>query len=128
MQRSPLAPVVLLAGSLLAGPEAAAQPFPSCVAEAAGLVACVAGKLCACDFDPGGTVTGRPAGHRWDCGALRPACGDAARLPATLDPYPYPLPPALSLDRSRTTVKGDRNRVQTAPGRGGRGGDHGHRR
>ena len=73
---------------------------PSCADAITGLVAYVAGKLCACRFDRGGAASGLPAGYRWDCGVLRPACGDAAGQPATLDRYPYPLPPALGIDRS----------------------------
>lgn len=76
----------------------------ACTADSIGMVACMAGKLCACRADRGGGVTALPAGARWDCGVLRPGCGPAADVPATLDPYPGLLPEALSLDRSRTTI------------------------
>ena len=82
----------------------AVEPLP-CGSGTAGLVACVAGKLCACQYDPGGAMTGLPAGFRWDCGILRPSCGPSAELPATLEPPTVPyLPEALSLDRSRTII------------------------
>lgn len=91
MRASIIAALALL--TLAATGEARADP-PPCVEPNAGLLACVAGKLCACRLDRGGMITGLPAGYRWDCGVLRPACGDAANPPATLERYPYPLPPA----------------------------------
>ena len=106
---------------LSAAPRSGAQePPPSCAAETAGLVACVAGKLCACGFARGGAVAGGgvPAGYRWDCGVLRPACGEPSDRPATLDRYPYPLPPALGLDRRHgsdaSTVTGGGDRAHNA--------------
>lgn len=78
---------------------------PSCASGTTGLVACMAGKLCTCQYDPGGAMTGLPAGFRWDCGILRPGCGPAAELPGALDPpVQLYLPEALSIDRSRTTI------------------------
>lgn len=59
---------------LLATPAAAEAP-PDCTAGRQGAVACLGEKLCACRWQPGGSLTGQPAGHRWDCGALRPGCG-----------------------------------------------------
>jgi hypothetical protein len=96
MRASTVATLAILATA--ASVEAGAV-IPACAEGGAGLVACVAGKLCACRFDRGGTSTGLPAGYRWDCGVLRPACGDAADPPATPDRYPFPLPPALGIDR-----------------------------
>lgn len=90
---------VALAVLAVPGPGRAQTEMPfACGERSAGLVACVAGKLCACRSGRGGVMSGLPAGHGWDCGVLRPACGDAAYLPATLDPYPYPLPPALGIE------------------------------
>jgi hypothetical protein len=81
--------------TILAAAWPARAQAPACTPESAGTVACIAGRLCAC--------TGAAAGPaRWDCGILRPACGGP--LSATLDPYPWPLPDALAIDRSRTTV------------------------
>ena len=97
-----------------------AQEAP-CGPERAGLVACVAGKLCACRLERGSAATGLPDGYRWDCGALRPSCGEGLP-PATLDPYPYPLPPALGLDLEidASTVTGRRDRVHNGGGGGRR--------
>lgn len=95
--RLPLAAALLTLAAALPARVRAEAP-PACADGSAGLVACVAGKLCACRLDRGGAVSGLPAGYRWDCGVLRPACGDAAFPPATLDSYPYPLPPGLGLD------------------------------
>ena len=74
---------------LLAWP-AAAEDIPACDAPRAGAVACLSGKLCRCDSARGGSVAGRPDGWRWDCSALRPACGEA--LPT---PWPGALPAPL---------------------------------
>ena len=57
---------------------AAAQDAPVCNAVRDGVTACLAGKLCLCRFERGGQMTGRSDGYRWDCGALRPECGEAA--------------------------------------------------
>jgi hypothetical protein len=75
---------------------------PACDLQAAETVACIAGRSCRCRLAPASAMTGLPEGFRWDCGTLRPACGDPR--PATLDAYTGPLPEALSIDRSRTTV------------------------
>ncbi len=98
MRAFPFVAAVAAALSAAAPGEVWAEAPPACAEASAGLVACVAGKLCACRFDRGGAASGLPAG---DCGVLRPACGDAADPPATLDRYPYPLPPALGIDRPR---------------------------
>lgn len=78
---------------------AAAQP--SCIAQREGQVACVAGRLCACRYDTGGSLTGRPSAYRWDCGALRPDCRpdplpapDVSALPwLAVPPRAMPRPP-----------------------------------
>jgi hypothetical protein len=83
---------------LLLAPPAAAQEIPSCNQDRVGAVACMAGKLCSCGYQRGGVVSGRPDGYRWDCGVLRPACGEALP-PAALPGMPMPFPmPQLNLD------------------------------
>lgn len=99
---------------------AAAAEETACDAARAGIVACLAGKLCACGLERGGAMNGLPEGYRWDCGALRPACAD---VPATLDRYPYPLPPSLSINKSETNVttsQTNRNRASPGAAPGGR--------
>ncbi len=71
-------------------PPTSAPPVPMCVPQREGMVACFEGRLCLCRFQPGGQLTGRPDGHRWDCGALRPDCRPP---PAMLDPGPFARPP-----------------------------------
>jgi hypothetical protein len=66
-----------------------------CAAPSAGMVSCIAGRLCACAFAPGSPATGLPDGFRWDCGILRPRCGPP--VPATLDPWQGDLPEALAV-------------------------------
>ncbi len=89
--------VIALSWLVLWLPSHAKAQEPACTTERAGIVACIAGKLCSCGYDRGGSVTGMPAGYRWDCGIKRPSCG-GAEVPATLDEYPYPLPPGLTIE------------------------------
>ena len=75
-----------------------AASAPRCTPQREGEVACLDGKLCECRHESGGSITGRRAGTRWNCGALRPACGAApaeAGQPAERNPpfFPMPLPP-----------------------------------
>lgn len=80
---------------LLVGGPAWGQAVPVCIPAREGMIACFGDRLCACRWQPGGTLTGRPAGYRWDCGVLRPACGVApAGPPPVALPYlPGGLPP-----------------------------------
>ena len=55
-----------------------ARSQPRCTPAREGEVACFDSKLCECRHDPGGVLTGRPPGTRWNCGALRPNCGGPA--------------------------------------------------
>ena len=69
-------------------------------------------------------MTAQPAGFRWDCGVLRPSCGDGTAVPATIDPFLGPLPSALSLDRSQTIINtqtGTGSSNQTVTGNRSRG-------
>jgi hypothetical protein len=71
---------------LLAGVAPGAAQDTLCTAQRAGQVACIAGRLCTCQLAPASMATRLPDGLRWDCGILRPPCGEA--VPATLDPWP----------------------------------------
>jgi hypothetical protein len=79
---------------LLASLPALAQAPPACTAAREGMVACLGEKLCECRWAPGGSLTGRPTGMRWDCGALRPPCG-------VVPPSPGMAPPVLLLPPRR---------------------------
>ena len=81
-------------------------PVPMCLEQREGMTFCFETKLCLCRYEAGGTLTGRPAGYRWDCGALRPACGvvppdtnPAPQPPMTVMPFVQPgwpgQPPAM---------------------------------
>lgn len=96
--------VVLAFVPVLVQPSMAVAETPVCAAASVGTVACFVRRLCACTFARGGGMTGLPSGYRWDCGQLRPGCGDDAVVPATIDPYRGPLPSALSLDRNQTII------------------------
>lgn len=101
MRRFPilLAALHLLLATLVAGGGAAAQQPPACRAETAGIVTCMAGRLCECRFERPGRMTGVPSGGwRWDCGILRPACGGGPDTPATTSDHPQTLPPQFGLD------------------------------
>ncbi|WP_270938628.1 hypothetical protein [Falsiroseomonas oryzae] len=85
---------LLLLLPLLALP-AAPQEIPACNQDRVGAVACMSGKLCACGYARGGIVSGRPDGYRWDCGVLRPSCGEALQpglQPALPEGAPWPMP------------------------------------
>ncbi|MCO6419703.1 hypothetical protein JYK14_26565 [Siccirubricoccus sp. KC 17139] len=81
---------------LLAAPARAQEEPPACTPEREGMTACFAEKLCLCRFQPGGQLSGRPSGHRWDCGVLRPHCGVAPAGPPPSPVVPgyggYPTP------------------------------------
>jgi len=90
---------VLLAILAMSLPAAAQQP-PACTAQRAGTVACMSGKLCECRYERGGTITGVPTGHRWDCGILRPSCGEALAAPTIPNQgmSPMPFQPQILID------------------------------
>jgi hypothetical protein len=68
--------------------EARGQPAPPvCDPETVGQAACFTAKLCLCVFDRGGSVSGLPPSFRWDCGINRPACGEAANPPVTIQEH-----------------------------------------
>jgi hypothetical protein len=93
-QAGPMRRLLILLLPILAASPATAQDPPGCTVERAGVAACMAGKLCRCDFARGGSLTGRADGWRWDCGVLRPACGEALP-PAGSGLSPLPPPEVL---------------------------------
>ena len=95
--------VGLAALMLVAGAAPSRADEPACAPELAGLVACIAGRLCGCGFERASQATGLPDGFRWDCGILPPACG--GQTPATIDPWQGGLPESLAIDRSRTIIQ-----------------------
>lgn len=89
----PLLPFVFLF-ALASAARTAVADESRCTPMREGEVACLAGKLCECRHDPGGVLAGRPAASRWDCGALRPACG-ATPEAGTPERSPLVPPPAI---------------------------------
>ncbi|MGX9966754.1 hypothetical protein ACVFYP_25745 [Roseomonas sp. F4] len=85
-------PLLILA--LHAPPARAEATPPACTAAREGVTACIAGKLCACRFTQGGSMTGRPDRFTWDCGILRPACGSGL-VPPSAAPQQVPMPNLL---------------------------------
>lgn len=94
---------VALAG--VAATPARADQAPSCNRESLGQAHCFSPKLCACIHDRGGSITGTPSGYRWDCGTLRPSCGENVRAPATMNEFKGPYPLAIGIDRSNQNVE-----------------------
>ena len=92
---------VLSAGALLAaasvsGSPGRAQTF-ACAPETAGQLSVQANVQCECRWFTASGLRDTPPGYRWDCGILRARTND--EVPATSNPYPYPLPEALSIER-----------------------------
>jgi hypothetical protein len=67
----------------------AADLPPVCEPPADGLQVCMVQQVCTCRYDPGGSLTGRVAGWRWQCSIMQ-MC-DATR-PAGLDSPPTSPP------------------------------------
>jgi hypothetical protein len=80
----------------LAGLAPAWGETPACRAAIAGQLSVQADVQCECRFFTESRLAGTPAGYRWDCGILRPRLN--AAVPVDLNPYPYGLPEALSLE------------------------------
>lgn len=74
-----------------------AQSF-ACTASTSGQLSVQANVQCACRYSTASELRATPAGYRWDCGILRARTNH--EVPATLNPYLYPLPPALAVDRA----------------------------
>jgi hypothetical protein len=92
---------VLLLLLILAGPALAQVPVCNGLRE--GMTACFDGRLCRCRFEQAGLMTGRPDGHRWDCGALRPDC----RPNEPITPWPN-IVPHVYMDGTRGSAPGPR--------------------
>jgi hypothetical protein len=112
-------PLLLLVLLILAAPDRArgqADALPRCEPAAHGTIACVAGKLCQCVFDPGGALAGLPPGHRWDCGALRPECGPFE--PAESGGWDGRLPDSVGIDTTIIDIDQRQRAIQRVePGR-----------
>ena len=72
-----------------------AQTF-ACTASTAGQLSVQANVQCECRTFAASALHGTRAGYRWDCGILRARTNH--EVPATANPYLYPLPEALSVD------------------------------
>ena len=93
-----LAVAALLGSAPAALSHAQEALVPACAATTAGQLSRQAGVRCACRFFPESGLAATPAGYRWDCGILRARLDDD--LLVDLNPYPYPLPDALSIERA----------------------------
>ena len=95
------ASAVLIAAALLgaaaAGPSPAGAQTFACTASTAGQLSVQADVQCACRSFAASALHGTPAGYRWDCGILRARTNQ--EVPATANPYLYPLPDALLVER-----------------------------
>lgn len=100
-----IAAFACLALSIFGDAPAQATDAPKCTGVSVGQVSCFAPKLCECIYDRGGTITGTPAGYHWDCGNLRPNCGEDTSNPATSNEFKGPYPLAIGIDRSSQDVE-----------------------
>lgn len=83
--------------------------LPQCEPSSLGATACMQGVLCECTQVRGGTITGELSGVKWNCGALRPRCGDEASVgdggvPATIPHTEFQYPNSVGIDRSQETT------------------------
>lgn len=85
---------ILVLSLLLISP-ALAQTPPACAPALEGMVACFADKLCKCNYERSNAMTERPAGFRWDCGIMRPACGTVPAGPPAAEAPPIFVSPNL---------------------------------
>ena len=84
-----------------------ANEAPACTRASLGQTACFSPRLCECIYDRGGAMTGVPEGFRWKCDIMKPYCGEAANVPATIIEYrgtPPSYPAAVGIDRSSESV------------------------
>jgi hypothetical protein len=90
---------VLIASALLAAaifPSAAWSQTFACTAGTAGQLSVQASVQCQCRWFAASALSGAHEGHQWDCGILRARTNH--EVPATANPYLYPLPEALSVE------------------------------
>lgn len=93
--------VLALCAGFIAAPawaqQSTSQPWyddpPTCTAQRAGQRSCQVSVLCECRYFPASAMEGTRAGYRWDCGTLRPRCGEALQpKDPTINPYTGPYP------------------------------------
>jgi hypothetical protein len=99
----------LVAAMVLFAPPGRAQTF-ACADSTAGQLSVQGNVQCECRWFGASRLRGTPASYRWDCGILRARTND--EVPATSNPYPYPLPEALSIERPLILPE-----LQESPGR-----------
>jgi hypothetical protein len=102
--RIPLATPICIALLGFAGTTSHADGSGTCDRTSLGQTSCMSSTLCECIYDRGGSITGTPPGYRWDCGNLRPTCGESANPPATMNEYKGPYPLAIGIDRSNQNI------------------------
>ena len=119
--RWPILLLPLLLAARAAPAQAPGASPPACNAGREGMTACFGETLCRCRHEPGGSLTGRPPGHRWDCGVLRPSCGVAPAGPAAPDLPGLSLMPMLQASPGGTAVQGGAMGEPTGGAGGGTG-------
>lgn len=88
----------LALGALAVGSARAQVPpsvWPRCIAERDGQQLGLAGSVCECKYERGGTLTGRPPGWRWSCDIMR-MDGSSLGLPADTSAGRQSLPPGFT--------------------------------
>lgn len=93
-----LAVLAAVALGAFAGPASAQVPpsvWPRCIAERDGQQLGLAGSVCECRHERGGTLTGRRPGWRWSCDIMR-MDGSSLGLPADTSAGRQSLPPGFT--------------------------------
>ena len=91
--------VAALAWCLLSAHSSIAQGapgmWPRCIAERDGQQLALAGSVCECASEQGGTMTGKRPGWRWDCDIMR-SDGSQLEIPADTSSGQQSLPPGFT--------------------------------
>ena len=94
-----IASVLLALLAFTATPAAANEEFPACSQQTEGITHCSGNRNCVCSFMPENKGRGLPARFAWDCGILRPSCGEELDPGSTT--YEGPMPSEVIVDTRR---------------------------
>lgn len=75
--------------------QVAPSAWPRCIAERDGQQLGLAGSVCECSYEAGGTMLSKPPGWRWSCDIMR-SDGDQLEIPADTFNDRQSLPPDLT--------------------------------
>ena len=120
MTRVHRATLAALAWSLLSihpsGAQVASSIWPRCIAEREGQQLGLAGSVCECSHERGGTMIGKPPGWRWACDIMR-SDGSQLEIPAETSNDRESLPSGFTYapQDGSSMQPGPRNRPSEQP-------------